>query len=175
MGRSHECDFPPTVRRLPQVSRPSFPTGGGSRAIDLAVKERLAKALSIYEVDADLLQLGMYGRGNNGAYAQFALYEDNGGVPGTRVAVTGDVLVNLGFTEDAPMPASITLRVGRTYWVGGVFYGGAQLYSNANASAPDVERAALTYGYPFPTTFTPGNPLTDIEFSFYVRVRTVSQ
>lgn len=126
-------------------------------------------------VDADLQQLGMYGRGDNGAYAQFALYEDSGGLPGARVAVTGDVLVNVGLTEDAPMPASITLRAGRTYWVGGVFYGGAQLYSNANSSAPDVQRAALTYGYPFPTTFTPGNPLTDIEFSFYIRVRTVSE
>jgi len=56
VGRSHECDFPPSVQRLPQVSRPTFPTAGGSRVIDLAVKERLAKALAIYEVDAALLQ-----------------------------------------------------------------------------------------------------------------------
>jgi len=56
VGRSHECDYPPAVKRLPQVSRPSFPTGGTSKVIDLAVKERLAKALAIYEVDAALLQ-----------------------------------------------------------------------------------------------------------------------
>jgi iron complex transport system substrate-binding protein len=56
VGRSHECDFPPSVQRLPPVSRPSFPTRGSSRAIDLAVKERLAMALSIYEVDAALLR-----------------------------------------------------------------------------------------------------------------------
>lgn len=56
VGRSHECDYPPAARRLPAVSRPTFPTAGSSRSIDLAVKERLAKALSIYEVDAELLR-----------------------------------------------------------------------------------------------------------------------
>ena len=56
VARSHECDWPESVRKLPQASKPSFPTTGGSRAIDLAVKERLAKALSIYEVDAELLR-----------------------------------------------------------------------------------------------------------------------
>jgi len=56
VGRSHECDFPPSVKDLPQVSRPAFATAGASKAIDLAVKERLAKALAIYEVDAALLQ-----------------------------------------------------------------------------------------------------------------------
>jgi iron complex transport system substrate-binding protein len=56
VGRSHECDFPPSVRTLPQVSRPAFATAGTSRATDLAVRERLAKALSIYEVDAELLR-----------------------------------------------------------------------------------------------------------------------
>ena len=56
VGRSHECDWPPSVRRLPAVSRPAFATGGGSRAVDLALKERLARALSIYEVDAELLK-----------------------------------------------------------------------------------------------------------------------
>jgi len=56
VARSHECDWPSSVTGLPQASRPSFPTSGSSRAVDLAVKERLAKALSVYEVDADLLQ-----------------------------------------------------------------------------------------------------------------------
>jgi iron complex transport system substrate-binding protein len=57
VGRSHECDHPPSVKRLPQVSRPLFPVSpASSRAIDLAVKERLRMALSIYEVDAELLR-----------------------------------------------------------------------------------------------------------------------
>lgn len=56
VGRSHECDWPASVTRLPQLSRPAFVTSGSSRAIDIAVKERLRMALSIYEVDAELLQ-----------------------------------------------------------------------------------------------------------------------
>jgi len=52
VGRSHECDYPPGVRKLPQLSRPAFETGGPSGAVDRAVKERLRRALSIYEVDA---------------------------------------------------------------------------------------------------------------------------
>lgn len=56
VARSHECDWPSEITKLPQASRPSFAIRGGSRAIDLAVKDRLAKALSIYEVDAELLK-----------------------------------------------------------------------------------------------------------------------
>jgi iron complex transport system substrate-binding protein len=56
VARSHECDYPAAVRDLPAASRPSFATGGSSRAIDLAVKERLRRALSIYEVDAEVLR-----------------------------------------------------------------------------------------------------------------------
>jgi len=56
VARSHECDWPESVKRLPQASRPSFPTGGSSKALDLEVKARLSAALSIYEVDAELLK-----------------------------------------------------------------------------------------------------------------------
>ncbi len=56
VARSHECDWPPSVRRLPQASRPAFPTAAPSRMVDLAVRERLARALSIYEVDAEVLR-----------------------------------------------------------------------------------------------------------------------
>jgi len=56
VARSHECDWPESVRALPQASRPGFPTTGTSKAIDLAVKDRLAKALSVYQVDAELLK-----------------------------------------------------------------------------------------------------------------------
>ena len=56
VARSHECDWPQSVTRLPQASRPAFLTEGSSRAIDLAVKERLSRALSVYEVDAELLK-----------------------------------------------------------------------------------------------------------------------
>lgn len=56
VGRSHECDWPPAVQRLPKVSAPRFVTAAGSGAIDRAVKARVRDALSIYEVDAALLR-----------------------------------------------------------------------------------------------------------------------
>ncbi|MBC7386221.1 MAG: cobalamin-binding protein [Cryobacterium sp.] len=55
VGRSHECDFPLTVKLLPQVTKPAFETGGTSAEIDAEVKRRLRDALSIYEVDREKL------------------------------------------------------------------------------------------------------------------------
>lgn len=56
VGRSHECDFPPDVRRLPPCTRPKFKTDASSREIDRSVKSLLEQGLSIYHVDADLLR-----------------------------------------------------------------------------------------------------------------------
>lgn len=55
VGRSHECDYPASVRALPVVTRPSFPTDGSSAEIDREVKRRVRDALSIYEVDREKL------------------------------------------------------------------------------------------------------------------------
>jgi iron complex transport system substrate-binding protein len=56
VGRSHECDFPDEVRALPICTKPSFPITGNSAEIDARVKERLANALSVYEVFEDVLE-----------------------------------------------------------------------------------------------------------------------
>jgi iron complex transport system substrate-binding protein len=56
IARSHECDFPPSVRQLPVCTAPAIPVSGSSAEIDLAVKERLGHGLSIYHVDRRLLQ-----------------------------------------------------------------------------------------------------------------------
>jgi iron complex transport system substrate-binding protein len=55
VGRSHECDFPDTVRRLPVCTGPRFDVAGSSRQIDRSVKSILREALSVYRVDADCL------------------------------------------------------------------------------------------------------------------------
>ena len=55
VGRSHECDYPDQVRRLPVCTRPSFPTEGTSAEIDRRVKNQVVNALSVYEVFEDLL------------------------------------------------------------------------------------------------------------------------
>lgn len=50
-GISHECDWPPSVARLPRVTAPSIDVGGGSADIDRRVREAAKDALSIYRVD----------------------------------------------------------------------------------------------------------------------------
>jgi iron complex transport system substrate-binding protein len=56
VGRSHECDFPPTVRRLPVCTAPKFDVHGSSREIDGRVKSVLQDATSVYRVDEGILQ-----------------------------------------------------------------------------------------------------------------------
>ena len=55
VGRSHECDYPPSISRLPICTSPKFPVEGTSREIDDRVKAVLEDALSVYKVDARLL------------------------------------------------------------------------------------------------------------------------
>jgi iron complex transport system substrate-binding protein len=56
VGRSHECDYPASVVALPVCTRPAIPVSGSSGEIDRLVKERVASALSVYEVDAELIR-----------------------------------------------------------------------------------------------------------------------
>jgi iron complex transport system substrate-binding protein len=56
VGRSHECDFPPTVRDLPVCTAAKIDIHAGSAEIDRQVKSLLADAVSIYSVRADVLQ-----------------------------------------------------------------------------------------------------------------------
>ena len=55
VGRSHECDFPESVKRLPRCTSPKFDTAGSSADIDRRVKESLQAEPSVYAVDARLL------------------------------------------------------------------------------------------------------------------------
>ncbi|ASU36463.1 cobalamin-binding protein [Mucilaginibacter xinganensis] len=50
VGRSHECDYPASVKHLPVCSEANFPDNLSSAAIDVKVKEILADALSVYTV-----------------------------------------------------------------------------------------------------------------------------
>ncbi|MDE0103187.1 MAG: cobalamin-binding protein [Bryobacterales bacterium] len=61
VGRSHECDFPPSVLQLPQATRPRFDVGASSASIDRQVKRlaseaREIQALGVYEVLPGLLR-----------------------------------------------------------------------------------------------------------------------
>ena len=56
VGRCHECDYPPSVKRLPICTEPNFGVEGTSREIDDRVKGTLLEGASIYRVFADKLR-----------------------------------------------------------------------------------------------------------------------
>jgi iron complex transport system substrate-binding protein len=56
VGRSHECDYPASVKQLPICSAANFPDDLSSAQIDTKVKEILAEALSIYTVNRNLIK-----------------------------------------------------------------------------------------------------------------------
>jgi iron complex transport system substrate-binding protein len=52
VARSHECDWPPGVERLPAVTEPKIDIRASSAAIDREVRALVEEALSIYRVDS---------------------------------------------------------------------------------------------------------------------------
>jgi iron complex transport system substrate-binding protein len=56
VGRSHECDYPPSVKQLPACTGPKFDPDGRSYEIDQRVKAIVQEALGIYWVDAARLE-----------------------------------------------------------------------------------------------------------------------
>src|SRR5208283_1812043 len=64
VGRSHECDFPHSVERIPSLTAPKFNPEGTSAQIDERVKKIVGDALSVYRVDAarpQIVSLAPYG------------------------------------------------------------------------------------------------------------------
>ncbi len=55
VGRSHECDYPPGVARLPTCSTSKVKVEASSRAIDDQVQKIVRDGLSVYSVDPALL------------------------------------------------------------------------------------------------------------------------
>lgn len=56
VGRSHECDYPASIRALPQVTAPKFPFDGASYEIHQQVQAILQEGLSVYRVDSNKLR-----------------------------------------------------------------------------------------------------------------------
>jgi iron complex transport system substrate-binding protein len=57
VGRSHECDYPSSVTKLPVVSRPVLDLDDASPAtIDLAVAQRMDSGDTLYRIDEVLLR-----------------------------------------------------------------------------------------------------------------------
>ena len=56
VGRSHECDFPSSIKSLPSCTSPKFDIEGLSYEIDQRVKAIVQEGLSVYRVDAQMLE-----------------------------------------------------------------------------------------------------------------------
>lgn len=56
VARSHECDYPESVRALPVCTRPRIDVHADSREIDRAVRESARTSLSIYDVLDEVLE-----------------------------------------------------------------------------------------------------------------------
>lgn len=56
VGRSHECDNPGWVRKLPACTHPAFDVNMSSGKIDAEVRRRLKLHEPLYHVDADLIR-----------------------------------------------------------------------------------------------------------------------
>ncbi len=56
VGRSHECDSPEWVRKLPVCTRPAFDIEMSSKKIDAEVRRRLKEGEPLYHIDGDLIR-----------------------------------------------------------------------------------------------------------------------
>src|SRR5438445_792476 len=56
VGRSHECDFPPDVERVPVLTSSRVGPLPSSQAIDASVRDVLRDALAIYQIDVERLR-----------------------------------------------------------------------------------------------------------------------
>lgn len=56
VGRSHECDNPEWVRRLPACSSPAFDVNVSSGEIDAEVRRRIRTGEPLYHIDTDLIR-----------------------------------------------------------------------------------------------------------------------
>ena len=56
VARSHECDFPAGVERLPHCTAPKIALTGDSAEIDRRIKSVVEQGLSVYRVDSERLK-----------------------------------------------------------------------------------------------------------------------
>jgi len=56
VGVTHECDYPPSVQRLPKVTRTLIPTDATSSEIDRLVSERFKSVRALYSLDVEMLK-----------------------------------------------------------------------------------------------------------------------
>ena len=97
VGRSHECDFPESVKRLPVCTSPKFDTGGSSRESDERIKGLVQDGLSVYRVDGLCNGTRFFGAGTERAEGEPARTGDGmtfrckAGRPERKIAKTAQL------------------------------------------------------------------------------------
>ena len=56
VGTTHECDYPPSLQKLPRVTRTLIPQDASSLEIDALVRERLKTQAALYSLDMEVLE-----------------------------------------------------------------------------------------------------------------------
>jgi len=56
VGVSHECDWPPSVARLPKVTSSRIAPSASSQEIDKSVREHLSDQMALYDLDGPTLE-----------------------------------------------------------------------------------------------------------------------
>jgi len=56
VGTTHECDYPPSLQKLPRVTRTLIPPDASSLEIDALVRERLKTQAALYSLDMEVLE-----------------------------------------------------------------------------------------------------------------------
>ena len=56
VGVTHECDWPPSVAKLPKVTRTLIPTDASSAEIDALVRDRLGQQSALYTLNMEELE-----------------------------------------------------------------------------------------------------------------------
>jgi iron complex transport system substrate-binding protein len=56
VGRSHECDYPPSVHRLPVCTEPKIAAGGTTHSIHAGISDVVRHDISVYRVHSELLR-----------------------------------------------------------------------------------------------------------------------
>ena len=56
VGTTHECDYPPSLQKLPRVTQTLIPLDASSLEIDALVRERLKTQAALYSLDMEVLE-----------------------------------------------------------------------------------------------------------------------
>jgi hypothetical protein len=129
-------------------------------------------------ISADVLSINIIGSASGGALADMMIYKDNSGAPGALIARSNsNIAVIAGSDSNSVKPAGTQLAKGVKFWLGAVFFGGAQVPQNGGASFSTGLYMLSPFSFgtappdPFPTASS--SKSANVALPFYLSVREV--